>query len=58
MLPNERPEDDDDVEWDEVDREYAELLRDLYNGQLPTLAEFKRDVLLMMRERQQRVSEN
>ena len=58
MLPGECPEEDDDVDWEEVDREYAELLRDLYNGQLPTLAEFKRDVQFMMRERQQRVSEN
>ena len=58
MLSDERPEDHDDVDWDEVDREYAELLRDLYNGRLPTLVEFKRDIQLMMRERQQRVSKN
>ena len=58
MSPHEQPENNDDVDWDEVDREYEAFLQDAYGGHLPTLEEFKRDVLLMRLELRQRPEQN
>lgn len=56
MSPHEQPENNDDVDWDEMDREYEAFLQDAYGGRLPTLEEFKRDVLLIRLELRQRLS--
>lgn len=58
MQPRDQSGEDDNTDWDELDREYEEFLQEVYGGKLPTLEELARDVRLLRLERQQRPEYN
>lgn len=58
MQSHEQSEENDDTNWDELDREYEEFLQEVYGGKVPTLEELARDVRLLRLERQQRPEYN